>query len=126
MNDYEGTYAIRIHRLARRDIDEAINRMAIFTDEKYATEWHDGLLGKLAALAALPKRGPIAEENRLFRIEVRVIPYRFGPGSAIYRVLYSINEPDEDAPFVHVLHVRHAARKPMTRAEAQKIEEDNA
>lgn len=124
MSDYEGVYAIRIRPIAQRDIDEATNRIAIFTDEKHAKEWRDGLLKKLATLATLSRRAPVAEENRLFAGDVRVIPYRLSAGGAAYRVFFSIQEPTEDAPFVHILHIRHGARKPMTRAEAREIEAD--
>ncbi len=126
MNHFDGSYAIRIHSSARRDIEEVVNRMVILTDEKYAAEWHSGLLDKMAAIATFPRRTPLADENCLFRAEVRVILYRFASSNAVYRILYSINEPDEDAPFIHVLHIRHGARKPMTRAEARKIEDDIA
>ena len=124
MSHYEGTYAIRLRRLAQRDMNDAINRIAILTDEKHAAEWHKSLLDKFAALASLPRRAPIAEENRLFRGEVRVIPYRFGSSGAFYRIFYSIHEPAEDAPFIQIMHIRHSARKPMTRAEAREIEKD--
>ncbi len=40
----------------------------------------------------------------------------------VYRILYEIVQDDEDAPYVHILHIRHGSRKPMTRAEARKIE----
>jgi len=124
MSSYEGVYAIRVRPVAQRDIDEATNRIASLTDEKHAKEWRDGLLNKLATLATLPRRAPVAGENRLFSGEVRVIPYRLSAGGAAYRVFFSIQEPTEDAPFINILHIRHGARKPMTRAEARKIEAD--
>ena len=124
MSDYEGTYAIRLRRIAQRDINEEIVRIATLMDEKYAVEWHRGLLDKIAALSALPRRAPTADENHLFRGEVRVIPYRFRAG-AFYRLFYSVHEPAEDALFVLILHLRHGARKPMTRREARVIETDN-
>ncbi len=58
MSHYEGTYAIRLRRLAQRDMNDAINRIVILTDEKHAAEWHESLLDKFAALASLPRRAP--------------------------------------------------------------------
>ncbi len=52
--------------------------------------------------------------------------HRYSPGSATYHIFFTVAEAEEDAPYVYILHVRHGARKPMTRAEARKIEEDTA
>ena len=126
MSGYEGTYALRVHRLATVDMIEAYERLAEATNEDYAADWYIGLQKALATLATLPKRGPVAEEDRLFRrVEVKVVPYRHGSGRVVHHVFYSVHEPGEDAPFVHILHVRHGARKPMTRAEARKIEAED-
>lgn len=124
MSDYEASYAIRIHPLAAQDIIMAHARLAELTDEDHAADWYRGLQAKQATLATLPNRYPLAVENRLFRVEVRVALYQFGSSRALHRILFSVIESTEDAPYVHILHVRHGARKPMTRAEARKIEEE--
>jgi hypothetical protein len=46
------------------------------------------------------------------------------PGSATYRILFVIYEARDEAPFVFVLHIRHASRGPMTRREAREIESE--
>lgn len=124
MSDEGQTYAIRFHRQARQDMDEARERLADMRGQDHADNWHDGLLDTLAGLAINPNRHPLAHENRLFQDEVHVFPYRRSRDSVAYRVFYTIAEADDDAAFVYVLHVRHGARKPITRAEARKIEED--
>ena len=122
---YEGqTYAIRFRRQARQDMDEARERLADIMSQDHADNWHDGLIDSLAGLATNPNRYPLAHENRLFQDDVHVFPYRRSRDSIAYRVFYTIAEAtDDDAAFVYVLHIRHGARKPMTRAEVQKIEE---
>lgn len=124
MSEEGQTYAIRFRRQAREDINAARKRLADTTSGDHADVWHDGLLDVLAALATNPNRHPLAHEGRFFRDSVHVFPYRLSPRGVVYRVFYTITEAGDDAAFVYVLHVRHGARKPMTRAEARKIEED--
>lgn len=124
MSDAEGptSYAIRLHQRAQRDIDEALLRLADLAGEQIAAEWREGLLDALATLAARPRRYPLAREDRLFRREVRQLVYRRTPGGPAYRALYTVYEADDEAPFVFVLHIRHGARRPLSRAEAGEIE----
>ena len=42
----------------------------------------------------------------------------------VYRIFYTSHKFTEDAPYVYILHFRHASRKPMTRAEAREIDKD--
>lgn len=118
-------YAIRFRRYARADAQEAMVRLAERVNSDYALAWYAGLHHAVATLATFPKRGSIADERRLFRDEVRVLPYRHTPGSAVYQIFYTVVEAEEDSPYVYILHVRHGARKPMTRAEARKIEAED-
>ena len=124
MSEDGTTYAIRFRRRALTDIQEAMVRLSEVVNPDHAIAWYSGLQDTLATLATLPERCPIAGEKRFFRDEVRVHPYRYSPGGATYRIFFTIVEADEDAPSVYILHVRHGARKPMTRAEARKIEEE--
>ena len=48
--------------------------------------------------------------------------YRRTAGGPAYRVLFVLRENSDDAPTVTIIHVRHAAHKPMTRKEAREIE----
>lgn len=118
------THAIRLHRLASDDIDEVQDRLMASASEAHAEEWHEALLGVLATLATYPERCMLARENRLFKNDVRVYPFRHRASGVTHRILYEVVKEEMEAPYVHVLHVRHGARKPMTRAEARKIEEE--
>jgi len=115
-------YAVRLDPRARADVDAAHTRFAEISGDAVADEWQNGLFAAIATLARLPRRQLVAPENRHFRREVRQLVYRRRPGSVAYRVLFTI-KPDaaDEAPFVYVVHVRHGAARPMTRAEARKI-----
>ena len=84
--------------------------------------WYDGLRDAIALLSHSPRRSPLISENGRFRAEVRQLLYRRTPHGAAWRILFTVQEAAEDAPTVSILHVRHAAQKPITRAEARQIE----
>jgi plasmid stabilization system protein ParE len=115
------TYALRFTPRARADVDTAHARLMELAGEKVADEWQAGLFAAIATLATTPRR-QIAPESARFQQEVRQLVYRRRPGSVAYRILYTIVETEEDAPYVRILHVRHGSARPITRAEARKIE----
>ena len=125
MSRDEQRYAVRFGNRARLDTDEARVRLAEVTDLDHALDWYNGFLDVLATLASNPNRHPIAYENRFFQDTVYAFLYRLTPRSVGYRVFFTIVGATDDAPFVHLIHVRHGTRKPVTRAEARRIEEDN-
>lgn len=124
MNEGEISYAVRLRRYAQADVDEAFISLADAIDVDYATAWLSGLRGTLAKLATFPKRWLVVKTGR-FRQEVRVVPYRYNPGGVTYLVHFLISEAEDDAPTVYILHVRHGARKPISLAEARKIEAED-
>ena len=124
MSDEAHGYAVRIRQSARAEIQEAYDRLVDFPGVAMANRWYEGLVDLFADLSSYPGRYAPARESRLFHLEVHVALHSLSSRSAVYRVLFTIQEADDDPPTVHVLSVRHGARKPMTRAEARKIEED--
>lgn len=125
MDEDEKSYALRVRRRALLDMQEALVRLAELVDDEYAVAWFSTLEDTLAKVATFPRRWPVAEENHLFRQEVRALPYRYGSRTPAYRILFTIAEDEYDAPTVYILHVRHGARRPISRVEARKIEADN-
>lgn len=115
-------WAIRFTRRARTDMEAAEDRLAEFIGEDKAEEWVAGLESETGKLAQFPARWPIAEEDKLFWESVRRMLYRRIPSGPAYRVLFVLRENPDDAPTVTIMHVRHAAQKPMTRKEAREIE----
>jgi plasmid stabilization system protein ParE len=124
VNDPE-IYAVRLHPKASADIDDVQARMAASVGEVYANEWHLELLEVLASFATYPKRFSLASENRLFQNDVRVYPFRYRGSNVTYRILYEIIVDEMEAPYVYILHIRHGSRKPMTRADARKMEDED-
>ena len=116
-------YAIRILPQAKRDIDNATMRMAEINGDAIALDWYENLYLVTMTLATLPRRCPIAPEDAFFKRQVRQLQYRRTGDSPAYRILFTITEGSNDAPTVSVIHVRHAARKPMTRKEAREIQD---
>lgn len=125
MTDDAHSYALRIRPSARTDIQEAYDRLAEFPGPEIASRWYKGLQDLFAELASFPGRYAPARESRLFCADVHVALHSLSRRSAVHRVLFTIEEAGDDSPMVHILSVRHAARKLMTRAEAREIEKDD-
>ena len=115
-------WAIRQTIRADTDILAASVYIAENAGVETARTWMSGLKAQIAKLAQLPTRWPVAEEDKLFRESVRRMLYRRTASGPAYRVLFVLRENPDDAPTVTVIHVRHAAQKPMTRKEAREIE----
>lgn len=116
------SYAIRIMPHAERDIEAHLVHLAETSGADYGLGWYDGLVGALTQLSLHPRRYPMISENPRFRNEVRQFLYRYTLHGSTWRVLFIVQEPAEDAPTVSILHVRHSAQRPITRAEARQIE----
>ena len=116
-------YALRLQERAIRDINIAFVRFAETVDPDIARQWRKGVREAISGLSANPRRYPLVPEK--FQGEVRHILYRRTGSSSAYRIVFSITgeEADsDDAPTVSIIHVRHAAARPMTRKEARQIE----
>ena len=66
----------------------------------------------------MPKRCPLARENKYFSKEIRQLLY--GRGRSTYRVLFTVIEEDE-VPTVRILHVRYGSQQ--TLGESQESDE---
>jgi plasmid stabilization system protein ParE len=71
-----------------------------------AERWFNGLVDALETLRQFPERCGLAPENDYFDQEIRQLLH--GRRSGVYRILFTIFEKE-----VRVLHIRHAARKPL-------------
>jgi toxin ParE1/3/4 len=69
--------------------------------------WFLAMQDAIASLAAFPKRCSIAPENAEFPFEVRQLFY--GRKPHVYRILFTI-----EGETVHILHIRHGRREPLT------------
>ena len=121
-DDQPFVWAIRFNRRVKSDIAAAWRHFAESASVDIADAWERELYAEVAKLARFPAMWPVAEEDKLFRENVRRMLYRRTAGGPAYRVLFVLRENPDDAPTVAIIHVRHSAQKPMTRKEAREIE----
>ena len=100
-------YRVLIEPPARDNIDEACLWIAE-RNPAAAIKWFNGLEAAIQGLENFPHRFPLAEESKVFDVEIRQLVY--GKRVGTYRVLFTIKD---DA--VHILHVRHGRRLRLRR-----------
>jgi plasmid stabilization system protein ParE len=105
------TYHVVIHRRAEAGITEAYDWLAERSPEA-AERWLAGVQRAIASLDTLPARCPIAPESRLVGSEIRCRLY--GRRGGRYRILFVIRGES-----VHVVDVRHGARRPIAARDLQ-------
>jgi len=98
-------WCVIIELPAQEDIAEAHFWLAEH-DPEAADLWFDGIYETIGSLEMFPERCPLAPENKYFREEIREIFH--GRRHHKYRILFTVT-----ADQVHVLHVRHGARRAM-------------
>jgi plasmid stabilization system protein ParE len=101
-------YRIEISSVAEAEADNAFLRLSQITSLVKASQWHSGLLQAIESLSQMPKRCPLARENKYFSQEIRQLLYGRGRNSC--RVLFAILE-EQDIPTVRILHIRHASQQ---------------
>lgn len=92
---------------AEHDIAEAFTYIAERAPQS-AVRWYKRLKGEIELLADSPARCPVAPETERLGIETRQM--LFGKRTGIYRVVFRIVEERKE---VHVITVRHGARRPL-------------
>jgi plasmid stabilization system protein ParE len=96
-------YRVRLTKRAERDLALILDFIhAAVSDAAFA--WYEGLERKTASLNTHPNRCSRTPESNRFRHLL------YGSRPRIYRVIYRILEP---AKVVEVVHIRHAARRPL-------------
>lgn len=118
-------YAIRFSAQADQDVNETLLRLADINGNPAARDWRDRLLEEVGTLAQSPRRFALDDHaSRRLKRETRRLLYRSAPKGAAYHVYYVVQDESADGPRVTVLHIRHAARRPITRKEARGILEN--
>ena len=100
------TYRVVFTARARAD---AVGRFRFLADRSpaAAAKWHAGLEKAIAALAKMPERHPVAEdESQYLGITVRQMLYGRRPG--VFRILFSV-----EGDLVTLHYVRHSAQGPI-------------
>jgi toxin ParE1/3/4 len=94
-------YLVRIAKRAERDLISLYDELDA-ANSSAAQRWYTGLTNKILSLASRPNRCPVTPEDR------RLKHLLYGRKPHIYRVIYRV---DENHKLVHILHIRHGARK---------------
>jgi len=87
-------------------VEEEIEQAFLYISQQSplnAIRWYNGCLETIYSLADFPQRCALAPEAGTFHYEIRQLLY------GNYRILFTIR-----GSTVHILHVRHAARRTMT------------
>lgn len=106
-------YRIIIHPRAEADLATALAYLSERAPEA-AVNWYRRVIAEMESLAEMPSRCPIAPETSKLGVELRHLVHGNRPG--IYRIVFRVVEEQSE---VHVLTVRHGARKPLTEEELQ-------
>jgi len=64
-------YPIKISSMAETEADSAFLRLSQSTSPPKASQWYSGLLAAIESLSKMPKRCPLARENKYFSQEIR-------------------------------------------------------
>jgi plasmid stabilization system protein ParE len=92
---------------AEREADAILQWLEMRHAGDTGMRWFLALHDAIASLASFPERCPLAPENTVFPYEVRQLLY--GRKPHVYRILFTIQ-----GETVHVLHIRHGRRKPLS------------
>lgn len=101
-------FRVLLQPQAEADIAEAYVYLSERSPQA-AGPWYRRVKDAIQSLAGLPMRCPTAPESEKLGFPLRQLVHGQQPG--IYRIVFRVLE---DAQEVHVLTVRHGARKPLS------------
>jgi len=107
-------YKVSLTRPAEEDAYAAFER-AREVAPVAADKWLRGLFAAIMALADMPARCLVIPEADELGHEVRHLLY--GRRTAVYRIIFDIQEESEEGPRVRVLRIWHCARDAITAAD---------
>lgn len=100
------------------DLDSIADYLISEAGFRVAGRWFNGIFGAIRSLATMPSRYPVARESAVLGQQVHVLAY--GRKNRAYRVYFSISLRSPSNGTVHVLHIRHWARRSI---ELRELEE---
>jgi plasmid stabilization system protein ParE len=103
-------YHIEISSVAEAEADNTFLRLSQVTSPEKARQWYSGLLRSIESLSQMPKRCPLAREDRYFSQEIRQLLY--GRGRSSYRILFTIVE-EQERSIVRILHIRYSSQRTL-------------
>jgi plasmid stabilization system protein ParE len=106
-------FRVEISPRAFQDLDEIAQYIQENGSFEQAEKWFDGMIDAIQNLKEMPKRCPVADESEELGQEVRLLLH--GTRNHRYRVYYSVQQRTRSTGTVHVFHVRHWARRSLSR-----------
>jgi len=97
-------YLVKLMPRAQRDLRLFFDHIHA-SESKAAVRWYENLRDEIFSLEKTPKRCSVTPESPNFRHLL------FGRKPLVYRVIYRVLEEKKE---VHVLHIRHGARRGFT------------
>jgi plasmid stabilization system protein ParE len=98
-------YRVELGPVAEEDAETAF-RWLLKRNPLHAVEWYDGLVDTIESLSRRPERCARAPEDKRRRRGIRQLLY--GRGATTFRILVVVKK---DEKLVHVLRLRHGARR---------------
>jgi toxin ParE1/3/4 len=100
-------YRVNFAASAEEDL-EGLYLWVVAQAPLWGPEWLKGLERSIYTLERNPHRCPLAPENYQPDDGIRQLLYGKKPN--VYRILYHVSEKEK---VVHVIHIRHSARRPI-------------
>ena len=107
-------FRVYIEPPALADID-AIYLWLRKSSLRAADAWLDGIGDAIDALVRMPSSYAIAPEASAFGLDIREMHY--GRSPHVYRAFFVVRKKR-----VHVLHIRHAAQRPLTSGQLRELQ----
>lgn len=100
-------YQIKITTPAENDIYSAFDRVKKLAPS-VSEKWLRGIFKSIFTLTEMPDRCPMAPESETLGVPIRHL--LFGKRSAIYRIIFDIQNEPKVEPLVRVLRVWHGKK----------------
>jgi plasmid stabilization system protein ParE len=109
-------YKLFLTAQAKADIEQAFGHLSERSPET-AAQWYRLVMREIASLKNMPARCPLAPESETLGVELRQLLH--GKKRGIYRIVFRVVEGKGRKKEVHILTIRHGARKPLSDEEMQ-------
>ena len=115
-------FRVEIQPQAFEDLDTIAAYIKARSSFATAQRWFNGIILDIATLKEMPTRCPVAPESEELDREVHLLLH--GRKNRTYKVYFAIDYTTPASGTVHVFHVRHWARKPLTNDELDGLLDD--
>ena len=115
-------FEVQITDEAFEDLDAIVGFIKGEASIDIARKWFTSILNTIETLKEMPGRCSLAPESTEIQDEIRVLLH--GRRKGTYKIYFKIVQATFPNVLVQVFHVRHSARKPLTRHELDELMDD--